>query len=249
MPSYHILNGDALKEQFPESLAGKIIVARECLVDGPVKAESLEGFFALRAGFISEAYGGHSVKDYYEGTVAEFEKIKNLPEQSIVNLWFEDDLFCQVNFWFTSYLLFNFTKNSNVSLVRPKEHTTNGFGGLTQLTLRQIFEDKTPVIELEKIACLWEYYSSGRLEDLLAAARDLQVAFPFILRAVEAHLARIPTKSSKGRPTEAILEIMEALDTKEFPPVFREFNKRENIYGFGDSQVKRIFDEVIAAGE
>jgi len=33
---YHILNGDALKEQFPDRIKGKIIIARECLVDGNV---------------------------------------------------------------------------------------------------------------------------------------------------------------------------------------------------------------------
>ena len=34
---YHILNGDALKEQLP-TLSGEVIVFRECLVEGPVKA-------------------------------------------------------------------------------------------------------------------------------------------------------------------------------------------------------------------
>jgi hypothetical protein len=37
---------------------------------------------------------------------------------------------------------------------------------------------------------------------------------------------------------------MEDLETDEFGPVFKEFNKRESIYGFGDLQVKRIFDEI-----
>ncbi len=36
---YHILNGDSLKEQFPENIQGDIIVARECLVDGNVKGK------------------------------------------------------------------------------------------------------------------------------------------------------------------------------------------------------------------
>jgi hypothetical protein len=30
-----------------------------------------------------------------------------------------------------------------------------------------------------------------------------------------------------------------------FGTVFQEFCKRESIYGFGDLQVKRIFDEVV----
>ncbi|WP_211277476.1 hypothetical protein [Nonlabens spongiae] len=43
---YHILNGDALKEQFPKTIPGKIIVGRECLVDGPVQGDSLSAFLS-----------------------------------------------------------------------------------------------------------------------------------------------------------------------------------------------------------
>jgi hypothetical protein len=42
---YHILNGDALKGQFPSEIPGQLIVARECLVDGDVSGESLSEFF------------------------------------------------------------------------------------------------------------------------------------------------------------------------------------------------------------
>lgn len=41
MSSIHILNGDALNECFPNDLKGERIIARACLVDGPVKAASL----------------------------------------------------------------------------------------------------------------------------------------------------------------------------------------------------------------
>ena len=242
---YHILNGDALRGQFPGEVPGEVIVVRACLVDGPVLSGSLEELFTKRAAFIADIYGECSVEEYYAGSVTEFEKIRNLPQHSEVNLWFEDDLFCQVNFWFTGYLLHNFTKGCKISLVRPQEHTPYGFGGLSQLALREIFAKKTRITAVDKIARLWEYYSSGDLENLMAIAVELEQEFPFILRAVKAHIARIPTAGSKGKPTEALVEIMEALDTREFAPVFQEFSKREAIYGFGDLQVKRIFAELM----
>lgn len=37
MTHFHILNGDALKSQFPEQILGEKIIARECLVDGSVE--------------------------------------------------------------------------------------------------------------------------------------------------------------------------------------------------------------------
>ena len=39
---FHVLNGDALKEQFPPTITGDIIVIRECLVDGPVTGNNVD---------------------------------------------------------------------------------------------------------------------------------------------------------------------------------------------------------------
>ena len=38
---YHILNGDSLKDQFPNKINGDIIITRECFVDGDVKGGNL----------------------------------------------------------------------------------------------------------------------------------------------------------------------------------------------------------------
>ena len=59
---YHILNGDSLKDQFPEIISGEIIIARECLVDGNVKGNNLIEFFKTRAKFISNNYNGYNEK-------------------------------------------------------------------------------------------------------------------------------------------------------------------------------------------
>ena len=74
--------------------------------------------------------------------------------------------------------------------------------------------------------------------------RELENKYPFILPAVEAHIERIVTTGNIGRPTQSLIAIMKELETEEFGPVFKEFNKRESIYGFGDLQVKRLFDEI-----
>ena len=38
---------------------------------------------------------------------------------------------------------------------------------------------------------------------------------------------------------------MKASQSTDFGTVFRIFNQQESIYGFGDLQVKRIFDTII----
>jgi hypothetical protein len=94
----------------------------------------------------------------------------------------------------------------------------------------------------------------------------LEGEFPFVLKAVEAHIDRIPREGDPGRPVRTLLEIVremrEMQETREmqemraaqksqtrqvnFGAVFREFQRREAIYGFGDLQVKRLFDAVMA---
>ena len=130
---YHILNGDSLKEQFPENIQGEFVVTRECLVDGNVKERDLAELYHSRAKFISENYAGYKVKDYYEKTVPEFQKIQNITEDSDINLWFEDDLFCQVNLWFVISLIYENHKNQPVFLIRPKTNNEYNFGGIKQI--------------------------------------------------------------------------------------------------------------------
>lgn len=240
---YHILNGDALKEQFPQELSGDIIVARECLVEGDLNGSDLGDLYKTRADFIVASYDDVSIQDYYQGTVSEFEKIRHIPKESKVNLWFEDDLFCQVNFWFVVSLLSNSCQHCKLFLVRPKKHTRFGFGGLSETALIEIYKQRLEVNEIKQIALLWECYQKADIDKLLEIAEQLKDVFPFILTAVEAHIARIPTQGFRGRPVQTLLDIMNDLDTEEFGPVFREFSTRESIYGFGDSQVKRLLHE------
>jgi len=60
------------------------------------------------------------------------------------------------------------------------------------------------------------------------------LVYPFILPATKAHVERKPTNENAGRPIQSLITIMKELETEEFGPIFREFNKRESIYGFGD---------------
>jgi hypothetical protein len=242
---YHILNGDSLKEQFPESIQGEFIVARECLVDGSVKGNSLTDFFKTRAEFISSNYDGYNEQDYFEKTVPEFQEMQNIPDNVDINLWFEDDLFCQVNFWFVINLLSKSHQNNQIFLIRPKSHSQYGFGGLNKSELISIYKNRLELTELDKLASLWESYQINDTEKLIKTSRQLKNTYPFIFTAVEAHIERIPTNGNMGRPSQSLLQIMDELETEEFGPVFREFNRRENIYGFGDLQVKRLFDKIM----
>ena len=79
---------------------------------------------------------------------------------------------------------------------------------------------------------------------MTAIAIDASEEFPFLTDVVTAHSERVPTNDSPGRPKKIIKEIIDELGTSDFSPVFREFSKRESIYGFGDLQVKRLMKDL-----
>lgn len=242
---FHIVNGDALKEKFPDSLKGEIIVFRECLMDGNIDGHNLTDFYKTRAEFIRKNYHDFKASDYYEMTVTEFEKIQQIPQDADINLWFEDDLFCQVNLWFTINLLDSFRKHQQLFLIRPQSYSAYNFAGLSTTELESAFRNRLKLKDIHTLATLWEHYQKNDLKNLLSAAMELKEVYPYILQAVNAHIERIPKNGKPGKPSETLKRIMNDLHTTEFAPVFQEFCKREAIYGFGDVQVKRLFDEII----
>lgn len=242
----HILNGDSLKDQFPENLNGKLIVLRECLVDGDVKGETLEDLFDTRAEFISSCYDGFTKEEYVQKTVSELLNIKNISKESEINLWFEDDLFCQVNFWFAIYVLNEFNIDNPLYLVRPTSVTQYGFASFDKVGLSELYEHRSLILNREHLQSLWQAYQSKNDSKLLHLAKIQNETYPFILPAVEAHLARFSLSEEEGRPVRVIKKIMKDLGTVSFGPVFQEFNKREPIYGFGDLQVRRLYNSIIS---
>jgi len=239
----HILNGDALQEIFPLEIEGKQFISRECLCDGEVLGKTLDEFFENRAVFISNSFSGFSKDDYYSESVAEYERIQSIPASSDINLWFEEDVFCQVNFWFVVDLLYHRFEDSSFSLVLPKKGCEYSFANMEESDLEEAYENKMDLNldELKQLSNLWVYYKSANYDSLLSLAKRLGKKFSFILKAVEA----IIEDKNNNKVEESLKAIIVDLDTKDFVEVFKEFHRREAIYGYGDLQVKRIFEKLI----
>lgn len=242
----HILNGDALRAHLPVSIDGEIIITRECLVDGDVTGNSLEQLFANRSRFLLEAYNSPENK-YKEEVIPEFDKIKKLGNRSCINLWFEDDLFCQVNLWFVCHLLSQFTTTSDVYLVRPSSDNQYGFGGMSETALELAYQQRIRIDEknLSDFATLWKLYQHQDHIQMMFLAERLKHEFPFLINAVHADKDRLPIDGSLGRPQKTLLSIIEDFKTHDFGVIFKEFCKREPVYGFGDLQVKRLLDGLV----
>jgi hypothetical protein len=245
---YNILNGDSLAYNFPETkIAGDMIVVREGLIEGTLSGDNLQDFWLSRAKHLEI-----SEEEYYSSVVKEFEKIMDAPPNSEFNLWFEYDLFCQVNMWFVISIINSLSIKKKVYAVYTShlditsKQFWNGFGQANSSELAICFADKTPLnkFDLQLGQDLWTAYKSDNLEGLIRLAKNQSSAFPYLQEVVKAHFDRFPKDGTKGRPEKVIEDIVQN-GTTDFSEVFREFWNRESIYGFGDIQLKHLYDKVM----
>lgn len=239
---YHILNGDALKAMFPD-LPGQVLVAREALVDGSVHGATPEELWETRANWLAEAAPEETEAGYYAKAVPEFKQMQAIPAGSEVHLWFERDLFCQVNLWFVWWLMRRENKAHRYHLVLPTAELQYGFGGMSKEALKEAWENRREVgaEEWGAWAELWPAYQAGDRAKMAEVAGKLGGKWDFLAPAMAAWEAMHPADGSPGRPTQTLLALREELQTEEFGPVFREFCRREAIYGFGDLTVYRLW--------
>ena len=245
MPA-HVLNGDCLLEQFPKNIPGEFIICRECLVEGPVGAQNLDIFWKQRASFIEESYG-FAKELFIEKTVNELAKLTNISEDSEINLWFENDLFCQVNLWFVMHRLANSKKTSNVYWVRPLNLGWTVFADLSESELEKSFEQrvKLEINEIELFSSLWENYCQNNFSVLAEIADKLSARFNELPKVIKAHVERFAPKGELGKPEQIIAELVEKAGTRDLKVIFNAFRAFNDIYGFGDLQVKRLLKGII----
>ncbi|MCB0490315.1 MAG: DUF1835 domain-containing protein [Cyclobacteriaceae bacterium] len=244
---YHVLTGDALLENFPkEKITGTLIVNRECLIEGPVTSEASDQFWKEREQYLSQTYSDSDI-DYRSEVMAELTQLQQLKDGDEVNLWFEHDLFCQTNLWFTITLIPSNVKVYRVSpIIEEQEYLWYGFGALSKDELATCFEERQPLStqEVELGKNLWVAYANEDTSSLRSLSQTPATSFPYLKEVCEAHIERELKTGRPGRPERVIRKIIES-QGQSFHKVFREFCEQEGIYGFGDLQVKHIYDQIL----
>jgi len=230
----HVMPGDSLTDRFKQTeIEGEIAVCRECLIEGDVKAPTLDEFWTVRASFLDKTYGEAELS-YFDDVAAELKKLQNLNSGDEVNLWFEHELFCQTNMWFCLSLLAG-TK-ADVFRIEPlAAKVGKGFGNLDADDLKAGFSARKQLSpdDIKLGGNLWKAYQNSEHAELLRLSKTGSDRFPYLEEVCRAEVAKAT------RPLQILAEINEA-GISEFPEVFAEFSRRAEIYGFGDSQVKRL---------
>jgi hypothetical protein len=243
----HITNGDAFTERLGTlDLKGDVITWREMLCEGKtLTTVGSENFWKTRFEFLNKNYKV-SKSWFIEKTLKEYRSLCNHKQQDHIVLWFEYDLFCQINMLAVLSWLKANRKYAEVSLVcSGKEDDSDRLFGLNELNdekLLHLYKNRTILTQddIEYADYVWQLYCSDnpiRLENL----RDFEdYQFDYLSEAITSHLHRFPSiKNGLNEMENTILRL--AIDEK--PSSKKSFLstllKNQGSLGFGDSQYER----------
>ncbi|HWC75967.1 MAG TPA: hypothetical protein VG778_00805 [Blastocatellia bacterium] len=253
----HIHNGDSTAVTARQSsLPGEHIAWREALVDGPTPAGlSADSWREVRAKHLADGYSAR-----FEECLREWRELENHLARSLEHeeavLWFEHDLFCQINLL---YLLDWFSKHdrsrTKLSLIFigefPGKDNFRGLGELNADQLASLFDKRVPVTEpmLDAAQRAWAAYCSPNPQAIEETIANSDSVFPFLSEAFALHLLRFPSiRNGLGRVENTVLELVSQGHHK-FKEIFPRFWATAPRYGLGDAQVWNQMKRLVEARE
>lgn len=243
----HITNGDHFTEKLESlPLKGDIITWREMLCEGKtLTSVGSESFWKARFEFLNKNYKV-SKSWFIEKTLKEYRSLCNHKQQDEIVLWFDYDLFCQVNMIAVLSWLKTHRKYAHISLVcTGKEDDSEKMYSLHDLNDEQLLNHYENKIELtqddiEYADYVWQLYCSDnpiRLENLSDYS---EFQFDYLSGAIQAHLHRFPSiKNGLNEMENNILWLAAEQKPANRQLFMSEILKKEAILGFGDIQYER----------
>ncbi|SHG28991.1 DUF1835 domain-containing protein [Flagellimonas flava] len=244
----HITNGDSFTSKLQSlHLKGDIITWREMLCEGKTLcAVGSESFWKTRFEFLNKNY--KVTKSWFvEKTLKEYRSLCNHKQQDQIVLWFEYDLFCQINMLAVLSWLKMHRRHAEISLVcSGREDESEKLYGLSELSderLLELYENRTVLSQddIEFADYVWQLYCSDnpiRLENLIA---HNNFQFEYLSEALRAHLKRFPTiKNGLNELENKILQTALSEKPKSKRELMGKILSNQGVYGFGDTQYERI---------
>ena len=249
----HITNGDYTTNYLKKlNFSGEFITWREMLCEGKTTADvGSENFWKNRYDFFKTAYK-LSKQNFIDYTVKEYRNLCNKKSQKEIVLWFEYDLFCQINMIAVLSWIKQYRKGYNISLVSSgKVGNYKNMFAIPELNEKQIQNHYNNRIELtqddiEYADYIWQLYCSDsplRLETIYKF--NPMSPFQYLASAIEAHLKRFPSlENGLNRIENNILETAINKKPTSKKQLINELLKEEDVYGFGDLQYENKIAEL-----
>jgi len=248
----HITNGDSFTSRLQSlQFNGDVITWREMLCEGKtLSTVGSESFWKTRFEFLNKNYKV-SKSWFIEKTLKEYRSLCNHKQQDQIVLWFEYDLFCQINMLAVLSWLKQHRRHAEISLVcSGKVEGSNKLYGLNELNDKKLLElyDNRKVLsqdDIEYADYIWQLYCSDnpmRLENQIAN-NDFQ--FEYLSDALKTHLKRYPTiKNGLNDLENHILELAKNEKPESKKELMGSLLTNQGFYGFGDTQYERMISSL-----
>ena len=247
----HITNGDALTSRLNQLFPGESFITwNEILCEGPATTDVLsEEFIALRTNFLIENFEGST--DRYREFTKQFENI-DWPSYEGIVLWFEFDLFCQVNLAAVVHLYKYLVLVLDLHLFlvcSGKIDGTDRLFGLNELNDDQIhnhYKNKVKLTtnEVDLLVDFWNLYTSEDPSKLAAVSFENET-LQYLEAAKLAHVTRFPDAlSGINYPERMVLEAISENAISNERKLIGHLLRNQGYYGFGDLQWEKVVDKM-----
>ena len=242
----HVLNGDSTVPIFAKSgISGDVVVWREMLCEGQIHHTiGSDEFWKERYAYF-EYELGVSKLEYFDRTIKEIVKLEDLSNYSEVVLWFEYDLFCQINLLgLCTYLRINYRKSLTYYLVCPGnikgKEKLQSLSDLSPAVYTTLFRDKIKLTKnnLQFAEQCWTIYIENSKEKLEAFNFDQCPKFNYLQVAMNQHFQRFPKENGLNQIENKIITVIGAqgFTADEIVEHLLIWQQEETVYGFGDLQ-------------
>ena len=248
----HITNGDSFTETLKKlRIKGDVITWRGMLCEGKTETNvGSEAFWKTRFDFLHKNYNV-SKSWFVEKTLKEYRSLCNHKQEDEIILWFEYDLFCQINMLAVISWLKTHRRHVQISMVcSGYEDDTNKLYGLNELDrdqLLRLYEKRMELNQddIEYADYVWQLYCSDnpiRLENLV---ENDHYQFQYLGDSIKTHLKRFPTISNGLNEIEnRVIEVAAKEKFTSKKALLEFLISNQGWYGFGDSQYERILKNI-----
>ena len=249
----HITNGDSTTNYLKSlNFSGDFITWREMLCEGKTTTDvGSENFWKNRFNFLKTSYK-ISKKTFIDYTLKEYRSLCNKKESNEIVLWFEHDLFCQINMLAVLSWIKTYRKGYHISLVcSGKVEGSKKLKGLSELTEKQIHQHYKNRIDLtqddiEYADYIWQLYCSESPLRLEAVYKQKTSSpFYYLVAALEAHLLRFPSiKNGLNKIENTVLQTANSNNLTSKNQLIGELLKNQETFGFGDIQYEYKIEQL-----
>jgi len=244
----HITNGDSFTNVLKSlGIKDEIVTWREMLCEGKTTTDvGSESFWKTRFEFLHQSYKV-SKDTFINFTLKEYRNLCNQKSQEEIVLWFEYDLFCQINMVAVLSWLKKYRSNAHISLVcSGNEDGSDKMFTLPELNkdqLMSLYENRQSLTkdDIEYADYIWQLYCCDNPIRLETAILQDNSQFKYLPDAIKTHLLRFPTvKNGLNDLENKLLQITSENSFNSKEELVNHMLKNQGYYGYGDLQFLKM---------